>query len=485
MQIGYDYKALVDVLRCYDSEEDWFEFKTSNSDPEMIGRSVSALSNSSALCEHQYGYLIWGIDDKTHDIVGTSFNPKTAKKGNQEILSWLYSQCKPGINLDFINLEIDGRWVVILEIPAAQREPQRFSDKEYIRIGSTTRELRNYPEKERLLWKRFDSMPYEMSLVRDDLQAGEISYLLDLDHYFLVQNLPLPSSLDEKLKKFISEKFLVKNDNGTYSITVLGALLFARDLRVFPSLALKGIRIILYKGKGKLDAINDIIISSGYAISFMEAMETISNLLKRGEVIDGALRKDIDSFPIVAVREVLANTLIHQDLVDRGAGPMIEIFENRVEGSNPGMLLVPKDRIIDAPPRARNEALASFLRRIRIVEERGSGFDRIEEAMETFKQPSPVIETDETFTRVKLYHYDSFKDWRKEDRLWTVYLSSCLKYIEGDYLTNSDLRKRFCVGAENSASVSRALKEAVDAGRIKINDASVGLRLRKYVPYWA
>ena len=86
----------------------------------------------------------------------------------------------------------------------------------------------------------------------------------------------------------------------------------------------------------------------------------------------------------------MGNILIHQDLSITGAGPLVEIFENRLEGSNPGSLLVPRDRIIDSAPRARNEALAAFLRRLHICEERGSGFDRIEEGMALMNLPSPL-----------------------------------------------------------------------------------------------
>lgn len=485
MQNGYDYKALINILCSYDSEEDWFEFKSSNSNPEMIGKDVSALSNSAALSDHPYGYMIWGIKDGNHEIIGTTFKPKTEKKGNDELLGWLSTQSYPRLVLDFIELEMEGKRIVVLEIPAAQKEPQRFCDKEYIRIGSSTRELRNYPEKERLLWKRFDNVPSEMLIAQSDLKEEEISYLLDFDSYFILQNLPLPSSLRGKIERFIDEKFLIVNDNKTYSITFLGALLFARNLNHFPSLAMKAIRIILYKGKGKLNAVNDVSLTSGYAVSFSAALDTASNMLKKGEIIDSAIRKDVIRIPVQAVREVLANTLIHQDLSDRGAGPLIEIFDNRLEGSNPGMLLVPKDRIIDAPPKARNEALAAFLRRLHIVEERGSGFDRIEEAMEAYHLPSPAIDTDETFTRIKLFFYDEFSEWKLEDRIWTVYLSSCLKYIEGEYLTNADLRERFNIKASNSSIVSRILNEALASGKIRIYDEIGGKKSRKYIPYWA
>ena len=89
MRTDYDYSALLSILRSYSAEEDWFEFKVNNSDPQRIGEYISALSNSAALGNHPYAYLVWGVDDATHKVVGTAFKPFEAKKGDQDLSVWL------------------------------------------------------------------------------------------------------------------------------------------------------------------------------------------------------------------------------------------------------------------------------------------------------------------------------------------------------------------------------------------------------------
>ena len=82
------------------------------------------------------------------------------------------------------------------------------------------------------------------------------------------------------------------------------------------------------------------------------------------------MRKEVSMYPELSVRELVANAIIHQDLTLRGTGPMIEIFADRMEITNPGIPLVNTERFLDSPPRSRNESLAPFMRRVGICEER-------------------------------------------------------------------------------------------------------------------
>ena len=70
---------LINELLALPAETTWLEFKGSNSDPEMIGKRCSALSNSARIEGRDCAYLVWGIDDETHAILGTDFNPDTKK----------------------------------------------------------------------------------------------------------------------------------------------------------------------------------------------------------------------------------------------------------------------------------------------------------------------------------------------------------------------------------------------------------------------
>jgi len=164
---------------------------------------------------------------------------------------------------------------------------------------------------------------------------------------------------------------------------------------------------------------------------------------------------------------------------------MLEIFDTRIEASNPGSLLVDMDRIIDTAPHSRNEAMASFLRIIHICEERGSGFDRMEESLRDLKMPSPKVESGDDFVRTKLTWYPSLNCWKKEDKIRTCYLATCYNYVNGIEVSNAVLRDRFGIEEKNKAMVSRIIKDTIEAGMIKLEDDNAATKLRRYVPYWA
>jgi predicted HTH transcriptional regulator len=115
----------------------------------------------------------------------------------------------------------------------------------------------------------------------------------------------------------------------------------------------------------------------GYAAGFEAAIAYVNSQLPQNEHIGRALRQEVRIYPEIAIRELVANTLIHQDFSMTGAGPMVEIFDARMEFTNPGEPLVDLRRFIDTPPRSRNENLASFMRRVNICEERGSDIDKV------------------------------------------------------------------------------------------------------------
>ena len=190
-------------------------------------------------------------------------------------------------------------------------------------------------------------------------------------------------------------------------------------------------------------------------------------------------------FPPLAVRELVANALIHQDFSVTGTSPMVEIFEDRVEITNPGEPLVETARFLDSPPTSRNETLASLMRRLGICEERGSGIDKVVAQVELFQLPAPLFEVPPGFTRVVLFAHRPLSEMDRNDRARACYLHACLKYVQRDYLTNTSLRERFGIEERNKATASRYIKEAVEAGVIAPFDPNAGKRWMKYVPAWA
>ena len=235
----------------------------------------------------------------------------------------------------------------------------------------------------------------------------------------------------------------------------MGALLLAKDLNVFAHLKRKAIRVIKYNGNGKTNAIREQVFTKGYAIQFDDITDYIITLIPQEEEIDGGRRLEHIMFPRKAIREMLGNMIIHQDLTAHGSGPVMEIFDTKVEASNSGSLLVEVNRIIDTVPHSRNESMASFLRIVRICEERGSGFDRMEEGMRDLTIPAPKVETGDDFTRTKLYWYDNLNDWKKDDKIRTCYLYTCYCYVNEIEVANAVLRERFGVEEKNKAIISR------------------------------
>lgn len=190
-------------------------------------------------------------------------------------------------------------------------------------------------------------------------------------------------------------------------------------------------------------------------------------------------------FPQLAIRELVANALIHQNFFVTGAEPMVEIFDDRIEVTNPGEPLVDTQRLLDAPPESRNEALASLMRRVRICEERGSGIDKVITQVELFQLPAPLFEVPPGSTRGVLFAHKTLADMDRAERVGACYQHACLRYVMRDFLTNASLRERFGIEEKNKAIASGRIREAVDDGVIKPFDENAARRLMKYVPFWA
>ncbi|MBI6545144.1 MAG: transcriptional regulator, partial [Cyanobacteria bacterium NC_groundwater_1444_Ag_S-0.65um_54_12] len=155
------------------------------------------------------------------------------------------------------------------------------------------------------------------------------------------------------------------------------------------------------------------------------------------------------------------------------------------EITNPGEPLVDTQRFVDTPPKSRNEALASMMRRFRICEERGSGIDKVVSQVELFQLPAPLFEVPQGFTRTVLFAHKPLTTMDKADRVRACYLHACLKWVMRDYLTNGSLRDRFGIKENNKAAVSRYIREAVKADMIKPFDEDAARKMMKYVPFWA
>ena len=477
--------GLVHELRKLPNETEWLELKRNDAEPQDIGEYLSALANAAALYGKVNGYLIWGIDDTTHDVVGTTFSPIKTKVGNEELENWLLRLLTPKIDFRLHTVLIDDRSVVLLEVGRAFRHPVQFQNQEYIRIGTYKKKLKDFPEKERALWRIFDQTPFESLFAVEEVASNDVLSLLDYPAYFELLNLPLPANRNAILSALSADNLIARSDRGNWNISNLGAVLLAKKLEEFHLLRRKAVRVISYRGNSRVETLREQVGVKGYANGFEGLIGFINGLLPTNEVIQQALRRTVPMYPELAVRELVANALIHQDFFVTGAGPMVEIFEDRMEISNPGIPLVDVERFLDSPPRSRNEALASFMRRVGVCEERGSGVDKVVFQTEYFQLPAPAFEVVGENTRSVLFAHRPLTKMDKVDRVRACYLHACLRYVNRDFMTNTTMRHRFGIEPKNSATASRLIKEAIDAGVIHPYDEAASKRLMKYVPFWA
>lgn len=480
-----DLERLIEELRILPKETEWLEFKNNNYEPQIIGEYISALSNAACLHDQRQAYLVFGIEDSTHEVIGTSFQPNNAKVGNQELENWLATQLKPAIDFKIYECDYHGLPVVIFIIDPTYHTPVAFRGVEYIRVGTTKKKLADFSEKARKIWLKTNTSTYEDELAKSSLTADDVLRLLDYPSYFNLLKLNLPVNKSGILQKLIDEELVVQDVQG-YHITNLGAILFARQLSDFEKLARKAVRVIIYKGKDRLKAIKEQVGGKGYAVGYEGLINYINDQLPTNEEIGRAFRREVKMYPELAVRELVANALIHQDFRETGTGLLFEIFEDRIEISNPGKPIINTLRFIDHPPKSRNEKLASLMRRMNICEERGSGIDKVINEVELYQLPAPNFIDGDNFLRVIIYSYKTLRQMTRDDKIRACYQHCCLKYVAGDLMTNQSLRERFQIEERNYSTVSRIIADTIEIGLVKDYDPKGrSKKYAKYVPIWA
>ncbi len=477
--------ALIDELRALPAEAAWVEFKGNNTDPDMIGVRCSALSNAARIEGRDTAYMLWGIEDGSHAVIGTDFNPDTKKKGSQPLPLWLANSLQPSIAFGFRVVSHPQGLVVLLEIPAATGAPVTFNGVAYIRIGSATPKLTDYPPRYQQLIERLQPYRWEQGVACQHVTGDRVLSLLDYSQYFRLTKQPLPDNRAGIFDKLEGDRLIVRDVGERWNITNLGAILFASKLSDFESsLARKAVRLVAYAGKNRAATVTHRHDGQkGYAVGFEGLVDYLNGLLPKNEHIGAALRVAQPLFPELAIRELVANALIHQDMTVTGSGPQIELFQDRIEISNPGAPLVKPERMVDLPPRSRNETLASLMRRMGMCEEQGSGLDKVLEQVELFQLPAPLFRTEENSTQVVLYGPRGFADMTPEERVRACYFHAVLKFLSGDKMKNASLCARLGIPARNAAQATTVINKALGVGLIRVADPEHPRA--GYVPHWA
>ena len=433
------------------------------------------------------GFLIYGIDSAGNP---SGVDQAAIETAINHLANLGRSGLEPPVSLDHTVLDYGGVRLLCVHIPESAVKPVHLRgkpmDHAFIRSGGTTRAASRQEVGTLMLHSRTPAWEdlHVSLLLPDDQFASR----LHAEPIIEMLGRPAPGSPKELIDWMEGERFVVREPSGGGYVTNLGAIAAARKLTDYPDLSRKAVRVIIYDGLNKAKTEIEQEGNRGYAISFQALIKYVMSRLPQSEVIEQALRQRQTVYPEIALREIIANALIHQDFSITGAGPLIEIFNDRIEISNPGGLLPSKrlDRLIGTQPESRNEKLARAFRRYKICEERGSGLLKAGLEIELYGLPPIAFASGPNHFKVTLYSPRTFAKMSATERLEACYQHAVLKYYSDSALTNTTLRQRLKMPEKQRSMVSVLIQDAMDRGLIKAaNPDNKSKKFAGYVPAWA
>lgn len=422
------------------------------------------------------GKLILGVTNALpRQVVGTSVINDTQEM-QKKILDKLHFEVK----IEEIT-HPKGR-VIICHIPSRPMGQPFHHDGRYLmRSGEELRAMS--PDRLREIFS--EGKPnWLLRMALNGCSQSDVFTLLDTQTYYFMLHQPYPTSKTTILERFQAERLISEEQSG-YSITNLGAILFARKLNQFEGLIRKAPRVVVYSGKNKLHTRKLFEGGKGYACGFVGLIEFINSYIPSNEVMVKALRTEVKMFPEIAIREIIANALIHQEFSEEGTSVTVEIYDDRIEVSNPGLPIIPPDRFADEY-QSRNDVLAGLARRLGICEELGLGIDRVLQSTEVFQLPAPAFRLGERHITVALFAHKKFADMDRGERVQACFWHCVLRYINNNKMTNASLRDRFNLPESKSETVSKVIRQTMDEEKIKpVDPTRASKKFASYVPPWA
>jgi ATP-dependent DNA helicase RecG len=380
--------ALIDRLRALPIETEWLEFKRNRHEPQQLGEYLSALANAACLAGQPRGYLVFGIDDATHAVVGTHFDPYAVKaKGNQDLLPWLAAGLRPNTGFEpHVVAHPDGR-VVLFEVGPANGEPVGFHGTPYIRVGTSKTELGKHPEKARALWTRGSDWSAEVCAAAS---------LADLD----------PDAVAKA-----REQFVVKHPGQVATVTGWDDTTFLNKARVLKQGAVTNAALLLLGRPESATLLSPAVAKVSWILKdagnreldyehfgppFLlvgdRLLKRIRNLIVRALPSGTLFPQEIAQYDPWVIREALHNAVAHQDYRRHGRIVVVE-FPDRVLVTNVGDFLPGDVETVirqDAPQALyRNPFLADAMVELNMIDTQGGGIKRMFETQRRRWFPLP------------------------------------------------------------------------------------------------
>ena len=466
-------KILRDSLYPIPSELNELDWKSGLSDKtERLAQHISAFANMKG-----GGILVYGVhnDGTCFSMIKEDIDKIIQTLGNIAQNNLVYP-----IQLEHSVVEYEGQNLLFVYIPEQADKPVYLRGKDiytaYHRsAGQTVKMSKNQVK---ALIATSQGIIFEQQVAKDGLSRDEVLKLLNYRALYRILDKNIPQSADAIIER-LADYHLCTQEGDTWSITNLGAILFANGLHDFQNM--KGHEVVVRKYVGTNNRQQEFEQHGvfGYAVGFEGLVDFIMRSTST-ELID-VKREAIPTYPRVAIREFIANALVHQDFGITGMPVTIEIFSNRLSITNAGAPLNDINRLIDLPPQSRNEQLAQMMFTLGICERRGSGIDRAIAAIEKMYLPPVKFTKSEQHTRVFLYPQKNLKEMTKQEKISACYQHACLVYEDGRSINNQSVRERFELTKNDSSIASRIISDTVDAGLIK--PADIETASKKYMTY--
>lgn len=458
------------------AESEHLEFKEARQHFDI----VKLLRYCVALANEGGGHLVLGITDKKPRLIVGSQAFSTPQHLN-EIKARIVEKLRIRVNV--VELQHTNGRVLVFEIPSRPTgQPLDYEGTYLMRAGEDLVPMT--PDQLRRIFAE-DQPDWFSQAAKQGISADEVVALLDTQMYFDLLHVPYPTSRDGVLEKLSGEGLISHTTEG-WTITNLAALLLAKKLDLFSlPLARKAPRVVIYEGTNKAKTREDKLGHRGYAVGFASLVDFVHSAAPLNRSVEQVVREEVKMFPKQALRELIANALIHQDFASSGTSIMIEMYTDRVEISNPGLPPISVERFIDEY-RSRNERLADLMRRLGICEEKGSGVDKVVQAAEVYQLPAPDFRVGELRTTAVLFAHQDFVKMTKADRTRACYQHCCLMRVSNQSMSNQSLRERFNLPESKAVTVSQVIAAAREAGLIKPDESeTTSSRYARYLPFWA
>ena len=470
-------KILKDSLYPIPSELNELDWKSGLSDKtERLAQHISAFANMKG-----GGILVYGVnnDGTCFDLTKEEIDKTVQTLGNIAQNNLVYA-----IPIEHSVMTFEGHSLLFIYIPEQSDKPVHLRGKDiyssYHRsAGQTVKMSRNQVK---ALIAASQGITFEQQTAKEGLTREEVLKLLNYKALYRILDKNVPQSTDVIIER-LSDYHLCRQVGESWTITNLGAILFANELKDFPNM--EGHEVIVRKYVGTNNRQQEFEQHGvyGYAVGF----EGLVDFIMRNTGIEqiDVKREAMPTYPRVAIREFVANALVHQDFAITGMPVTIEIFSNRLSITNAGAPLNDINRLIDLPPQSRNEQLAQMMFTLGICERRGSGIDRAIAAVEEMFLPPVKFTKSDQHTRVFMYPQKNLKEMTKQEKISACYQHACLMYEDGEKINNQSVRERFELSKNDTSVASRIIADTLEAGLIKPADIeTTSKKYMTYIPYY-